>query len=204
MFPRHLNLKGTFQFKNIKVKVFLSPCRPLLGMAGFATRPLLGMAGFAEKDQRTAALLGYSGLIPFTGLAALALYAPEMVHSLGEVESIYGTAILSFLGGIQWGTAISATGPEDAAMTSRLLGSVTPSILGFLSMALIQDIPIRLACQAGLFIGVYLYDRFSIQRGWLPSWFLDLRRVLTGIVSGSLLLTAFIALRNPPLSENTI
>jgi glutaredoxin len=128
--------------------------------------------------------LGYAGLIPLA--AALLGYV-----SSGEVRAAYfahqfiayGAVILSFVGAVHWGLAISTGG----ARVMRLSLSVTPALLAWAALLL----------PAGIAAWVLLAG-FLVLRAWeasppvarsLPAWYRQLRTRLTGAVA--LLLLAF-------------
>jgi hypothetical protein len=96
---------------------------------------------------------------------------------------VYGAVILSFLGGIRWGTAI---GPYGAWTQARDMGmSVLPSIAGWIAVLLPPSAGLCL-----LLIGFLLqalWDVIDVEEGRLPSWFGRLRMMLTAVVVISLL-----------------
>jgi hypothetical protein len=124
-----------------------------------------------------ALLLGLAGLLPFIAGAAaqwasLSLLAPEVGLRLAI---IYGAIILSFLGGIRWGTAI---GPYDSGrQTLEFSASVLGSLAG-LAAAFLPAIPALALLIAG-FLMQGLWDVMSVDSGRLPSWFGRLRMILT-------------------------
>ncbi|GAA0783619.1 DUF3429 domain-containing protein [Marinobacterium sediminicola] len=78
---------------------------------------------------RTAQGLGYAGLIPF-----VALSLGMNLHPLTTVAfTTYSAVILSFLGGIHWGVAL--TRPEWSTPT-RIGLCMLPSLLGWLALLL--------------------------------------------------------------------
>ena len=129
------------------------------------------------KIPGAALLLGLAGLIPFVAAAAaqwasLPLLAPEAGLRLAI---IYGAIILSFLGGIRWGTAI---GPYDSGrQTMEFSASVLGSLAG-LAAAFLPSIPALALLIAG-FLMQGLWDVMSVDSGRLPNWFGRLRMILT-------------------------
>lgn len=121
--------------------------------------------------------LGLAGLIPFVGGALglwfrLPLIGPEDALKL---VTVYGAIILSFLGGIRWGTAI---GPYDSRrQTFEFSLSVAGSLAGLLACFL-EAVPSLTLLIAG-FLMQALWDVTSVEAGRLPSWFGKLRMVLT-------------------------
>ena len=128
-----------------------------------------------------ALLLGLAGLIPFAaGAVSLWASVPLLPAETGlRLVVIYGAIILSFLGGIRWGTAI---GPYDAGRQApEFAASVMGSLAG-LSAAFLPAIPALALLIAG-FLVQGLWDVMSVDSGRLPGWFGRLRMILTaGVV----------------------
>lgn len=128
-----------------------------------------------------ALLLGLAGLIPFAaGAASLWIQLPLLPPETGlRLVVIYGAIILSFLGGIRWGTAI---GPYDTGRQApEFAASVMGSLAG-LSAAFLPAIPALALLIAG-FLMQGLWDVMSVDSGRLPGWFGRLRMILTaGVV----------------------
>ena len=124
-----------------------------------------------------ALLLGLAGLIPFLGGAA-ALWAmlPGVAPERGlQLIIAYGAIILSFLGGIRWGTAI---GPYDTRRQGlEFAASVLGSLAG-LAAIFIPAVPALTLLIAG-FLMQALWDVTSVESGRLPAWFGKLRMLLT-------------------------
>lgn len=87
----------------------------------------------------------------------------------------YGAIILSFLGGIRWGTALST--PETSGQGLEFGLSVVSSLAGWASLLLSPLLGLSLLI-AG-FLLQSLWDVLSVERGRLPQWFGRLRMVLT-------------------------
>ncbi len=126
----------------------------------------------------TALVLGLAGLIPFVaGAGALWVPLPVLSPVLGlELVTGYGAIILSFLGGIRWGTAI---GPYDTQRQSlEFSASVLGSLAGLAALFL-PPVPALTLLIAG-FLMQALWDVTSVEAGRLPAWFGKLRMLLTG------------------------
>lgn len=134
--------------------------------------------------------LGHAGLIPFVA-GALLLTAvafnfanPASAGHVALALVVYGAVILSFLGGVRWGTAMARQ--ETAAMPYAL--SVVPSLLGW-GAALLAP-PLALVVLAtGVFVQG-LIDVGDVHAGRLPAWYAVLRRRLSIVVTAALLVAA--------------
>lgn len=153
----------------------------------------------------SARILGISGLLPFVGLSlASTAWMPEALFLFAEIQSYYGAAILSFLGGIQWGCSVTPPASPPSTMATRLTASVLPSLAAFFSL-LIPDVSIRLLVQAVAFVATLSWDMYASNpsRAWYPRWMMPLRYLLTSIVSCCLLLSSYLCWsgrkRNPEI-----
>lgn len=121
--------------------------------------------------------LGLAGLLPFAA-AALSQYVRLPVLSPGfglEVAIVYGAVILSFLGGIRWGTAI---GPFPAGRQAmEFITSVLASLAGFAAVFMPDILGLGLLISG--FLMQALWDVTSVEAGRLPHWFGKLRMMLT-------------------------
>jgi hypothetical protein len=125
----------------------------------------------------SALLLGLSGLIPFAaGAAAQWVPLPLVTAETGlRLIIVYGAIILSFLGGVRWGTAL---GPFDARRQGlEFSASVLGSLAG-LAAVFLAAIPALALLIAG-FLMQALWDVTSVESGRLPQWFGKLRMLLT-------------------------
>ncbi len=87
----------------------------------------------------------------------------------------YGAIILSFLGGIRWGTAI---GPYDARRQSLEFGASVLGSLAGLAAVFLSAVPALTLLIAGFLIQA-LWDVITVESGRLPAWFGKLRMMLT-------------------------
>ena len=151
------------------------------------------------KDQKTlkqwANILGYSGTIPFIGLAVILLLdassttpaasGPAASGLAASALHLYGAIILSFLGGLHWGRI--ACNPDIKPSDKWfLIYSVIPSLMGW-SSYLLSDIwqGAALMLIAGFIIS-YVIDIRFIRLGAWQSWMKPLRTNLTLIACFSL------------------
>lgn len=124
--------------------------------------------------------LGGAGGLPFVFFAGAALLAPAGLNA-GALHAltVYGAIILSFLGGIQWGLAISDADcvAASARLFRRLTLSVIPALLGWSALLLPRDVGIVILATAFAF--VLTVDLLAARSGDAPSWYPRLRWPLT-------------------------
>ena len=140
---------------------------------------------------RSVAWLGYGGLLPFLALAPASL----LDHHHGAVWSdalfAYGAIILSFVGALHWGFAMSLPDLSERQRSALYIWSVVPALIAWPALLLAP------AAAAVLLVGGftvhYLVDRNLARHATLPPWYLTLRLRLTVVASLSLALGAFVS-----------
>jgi hypothetical protein len=145
---------------------------------------------------RAPLLLGLAGLIPFVASAVTELspaaftfmastFGPRFVGPYMGLA--YGTIILSFMSGVLWGFATKATGTVAAYGYAI---SVIPALWAFF---FVGSGPVSSAIWLALgFLLLIGLDIMFWQRGLAPPWWLRLRFLLTAVVVGCLMVTAFV------------
>lgn len=135
------------------------------------------MAGEGEnvktrRSERTAVWLGLAGVLPFA-LLAVAVWSPNWRALALPALLAYSALILSFLGGVRWGRALSVDRPLE------YLWSVLPSLW---ALAALQLSPLAglLVLGAG-FVGQWWLDGPGDLMP-APAWFRRLRGLLTALV----------------------
>lgn len=125
-------------------------------------------------NSKIALMLMCAGALPFVATAVLSLFNAGDVRGFqaDHIAVAYGAVIISFLGGIRWGDAISK-GP-----IATLILSVAPSLAGFFSLLInnynaTMILIIAFAAQAA-------WDFLS--PGTLPNWFIRLRMIISATV----------------------
>lgn len=132
-----------------------------------------------SKIPAAAAALGIAGLVPFVGLAGLAVIGhPQPLAEVWRALALYGAVILSFLGGVHWGRALAVPRASDFG------ASVVPSIVAWLA---VTALPGRAAIPplAAGFAALLIYDLARVRDGALPAWYAPLRLRLTAVVIGA-------------------
>lgn len=141
-------------------------------------------------NKRLAYLLGIAGLIPFLSLLlACALVHPTWLNGFINGQHAYGIAILSFLGGVHWGSAMMVNLSLSQTRKAMLWGVTPPVIAWFSAMAGDFGFAVLMAG----FTVAYLVDRRLYAWYQMPSWFIRLRLMLTAVVVLSLAFTSIIA-----------
>ena len=121
--------------------------------------------------------IGLAGLIPFVA-CAVAVWAgtPEIQLEGLRMQMGYAAVILTFLGGVHWGRALQTDSMAGIGW-ERLIWSVTPCLIAWI--ALRMHPAIALFVFIGTFSLAFFIDRRAVKAGFLPDWYLDLRKVLT-------------------------
>jgi hypothetical protein len=137
------------------------------------------------KLQQLAKLLGYAGLIPFIVCSLGTWVTLPLVHDPHFVLMSYAAVILSFMGAIHWGIAMTRSSDIELA---ELGLSVIPALIGWLALLLAAAYGyiLLIVCFSVLFLA----DRSVSKAGLLPDWYLPMRVILTTIVVLCLLIAA--------------
>lgn len=163
-----------------------------MGMAAMSDEEGSSRSREQGRSGRGAAMwaLGLGGLVPFVGLTGLLLLPdvavlprPTLVAALAG----YAAAILSFLGGIRWGTWLLTprSGPAVVIL------SIVPSLAAWLLLLLSHRAAFALFAAAFLLQGAW--DVAASRKGLLPPDFGRLRIVLTAVAALCMAAAAFAA-----------
>lgn len=126
-----------------------------------------------------AVVLGAAGLIPFLFLSGLWLTGSDVSAVVARQALIaYSIAILSFMGAVHWGLAMTA--PLGDQPWRRYFVSVLPALAGT-ATALISG-GMQFVWLAVCFLALLLYDLYAVKRDEAPSWYPRLRWPLTVVV----------------------
>ncbi len=126
-----------------------------------------------ERSGQQAVALGWLGVIPFIALAAAGWWPAVPLWTSGAFVA-YSAIILSFLGGIRWGRAMSQGAPSH-----EYLRAVMPSLLAWPTLMLPLDTAVP-ALALGFVIAVIIDTRAETLSA--PPWFARLRVGLTLVV----------------------
>lgn len=143
-----------------------------------------------HPDTRIIAWLGYGGLLPFAGLAALVILEPSHGAFWSMALSAYGAVILSFVGALHWAFAMLLPGLSPGQRRYRYVWSTVPALMGWIGL-LLTPITGSMVLVLG-FIAHLLHDRHLVQQVTLPAWYWPLRLRLT---AGACLALGAVAVR---------
>ncbi len=141
------------------------------------------------------AWLGYGGLLPFVGLAVLLAADAPRAAAWSAALVGYGAVILSFVGALHWGFAMSVPGLDPGMRRHAFIWSVVPALMAWPATVLGGS-----AAGLTLVVGFALHlaqDHRLAGPAGLPAWYLPLRWRLTVVASGCLLIQALHALSRP-------
>lgn len=133
--------------------------------------------------------LALFGFVPFaagTIIEWLPLQSDYLFYKTINLKMLpaYGAVILSFLGGIRWGIAV-ADNPASP-VSGTLAWSVIPSLWGW--AAVFAGAPLNYIMLAIGFAAMGLWDRKLIEKTNIPLWFVELRNVLSILVTSAMLI----------------
>lgn len=128
---------------------------------------------------RTVAWLGYGGLIPFLALTPASLLDQHHGALWSDALYAYGAIILSFIGALHWGLAMSQPELSERQRSAWFAWSVVPALIAW--PAILFSPPLAAPLLVFGFIAHYLQDRRLTRQARLPDWYLPLRLRLTSV-----------------------
>lgn len=127
----------------------------------------------------TVAGLGYGGLLPFAALMPASLIDHHHAALWSDALYAYGAIILSFIGALHWGLAMSLSELSERQRSSQFIWSVVPALIAW--PAVLFSPPLAAPLLVMGFIAHYLQDLRLAGRATLPGWYLPLRLRLTSV-----------------------
>jgi hypothetical protein len=135
-------------------------------------------------------MLSLAGWLPFAALTILILLAGQ--YQLWSYTLInYGCIILSFLGGVQWGIAITVKDATSRLNKVVLTLSVLPPLAAWMLLSTNFTIGTQLNIIIFLFIMMSVIDIFLVMNKLIDSWFLKLRCVISLLVVATLIIARY-------------
>jgi len=131
------------------------------------------------------ALLGYGGLLPFVFLALAVWLLDDSGANWFAWLLAYGAVIVSFVGALHWGFAMTLSELSERERYQRFVCSVLPALLGFLALLVQGWLGALILIFA--FVWAYWQDLSLVTKAALPAWYLPMRLHLSLIASLSLL-----------------
>jgi len=126
--------------------------------------------------------LGWAGVIPFAAFAALVVAGGsggiDATTALRALIS-YGTIILSFMGGVQWGLEMTR-GDGKSPDAIGFAASVVPALVAF-GASFVNPMAALVILAVG-FVLLLAYDLRRIRAGIGPGWYAGLRFQLSTAV----------------------
>lgn len=145
------------------------------------TAPPRALNPMPDPARRLIDLLGYGGLLPFTGLALLLwLVTPDLTPWVAIALATYAALIASFLGGIHWGVAWLRLERGQDGARGHLAWGVMPSLLAW--PGVVMPAHAGLVWLAVVLVICYLVDRKLYPAAGLSSW-LPLRFRLSSVAA---------------------
>ena len=136
-----------------------------------------------KSSQTVMKQLGYAGLLPFLLLAVAVhlLSGDGAARALASLQH-YAAVILTFVGAVHWGRALAK--PENTpAEHKRLYWAITPSLIGWIALALPVDAAMAVLITA--FLLCWWIDRSLYSGQTFASWYMPMRLHLTlGVGAG--------------------
>lgn len=134
--------------------------------------------------------LGYGGLLPFIALASAVWIDSSRSNLWGDAILVYGAVILSFVGALHWGFAMSQSDMSAHQRTHCFVWSVVPALMAWIALLVKYVLTPKYACVllvAGFLIHFW-QDKRLVKLVEMPVWYLPLRLRLTFVACVSLLL----------------
>lgn len=128
-------------------------------------------------NEKTAKSLGYAGLIPFIVFSIGSWFQLPMISDSTYILTAYAAIILSFMGAIHWGVAMSSSDDQNG---KYFIASVIPGLSAWLALLMPQRYAIILLMIG--FIALIIYDCSVEKPQRLPGWYIPMRIRLTLVV----------------------
>jgi hypothetical protein len=128
-------------------------------------------------------------------LAAVAVVGGDYAGFCSFALFAYGAVILSFVGAVHWGFAMTRVDLTERHRNATWAWSVVPALLAWFAL-LVTPVAAGVILVVG-FVAQYLKDRRFTRQSSLPPWYLPLRLRLTSVACACLAVGAFAARQWP-------
>ena len=137
----------------------------------------------SARIKRIAWILTIAGVIPFAVAIAFMFRGESHVRVPAIAALItYSAVVLSFLGGIEWGLALREEAGNEMTRAVALGLSTVPSLAAW-TVLWLNGPTQQIGTAIGIFVFAWGADQYLASRGLLPTWFVDLRTAITGVVT---------------------
>jgi Protein of unknown function (DUF3429) len=149
------------------------------------TSPTIPVDSFKTIIPPIVSWLGYGGLLPFVALA-VAVWVDSSNSNLWRGALIaYGAVILSFVGALHWGFAMSQSDMTLHQRTYCFVWSVVPALMAWIALLMMPNYAYALLITG--FLTQFWQDWRLVKVVSLPAWYLPLRLRLTLVACTALL-----------------
>lgn len=137
----------------------------------------------SPRIKRIAWILTVAGTIPFIAATAF-IFRGEAHVRIPAIAALvtYCAVVLSFLGGIEWGLALREEAGNERTRAVALGLSTVPSLAAW-AVLWLPGPTYQVGTAIGIFVMAWAADQYLASRGLLPTWFVDLRTAITGVVA---------------------
>ncbi|KAM6172234.1 transmembrane protein 69 [Erethizon dorsatum] len=141
---------------------------------------------YLPESPRPALYITLAGLIPFIAPPLIMVMTKSYIPVLAFTQMAYGASLLSFLGGVRWGFALTEGSPAKPDYLN-LANSVAPVVFSWFAFLISERlseaiITVIIGLGIALHIEVFLLPHY-------PNWFKALRIVVTLVAFFSFVIT---------------
>jgi hypothetical protein len=132
-----------------------------------------------------------AGTVPFVLLSvAVSMHLFPDTKLVMELLLTYATVIVSFLGGIHLGVALTQQSDTRGITNMLIIESIWPSLIAW-GMLFMAPVHIQLLALTLLYSLMWAIDSLLYNNNLIPQWFFNLRCIITPIVVVSLYVAYF-------------
>jgi uncharacterized membrane protein YhdT len=136
----------------------------------------------------TLTLIGVTPFVILSVAVSMHVFADPKV--IIQVLLTYAAVIVSFMGGIHWGIAVTRYGEKRHIANLLIFESIWPTIIAWGALFYIE-IHIQLLVLTLLYTFLWAIESLLYSNNLIPQWFFNLRCIITPIVVVSLYVAYF-------------